>query len=209
LGLEGFYVSFEISKRRAGTAAKEYQMAGGTQTYPWFDVPEGDDIEQGDIFEQFPVFLLPTNLPVASNTNDPVKVEIDWGTHDVIVMSQSCDLRKGDKAIDAVILCAVWKRSQVPEFTKDDWMENARKGRFPAYHVLNECNLATYQSEFRIVDFRKVYSMPLDFVRGRVQANKRVRLLPPYREHLSQSFARFFMRVGLPSDIPPFKGKKK
>jgi hypothetical protein len=29
-------------------------------------------------------------------------------------------------------------------------------------------------------------------------------LLPPYREHLSQAFARFFMRVGLPVDIPPF-----
>ena len=30
----------------------------------------------------------------------------------------------------------------------------------------------------------------------------RKRLLPPYREHLSQSFARYFMRVGLPTDIP-------
>ena len=25
---------------------------------------------------------------------------------------------------------------------------------------------------------------------------------PPYREHLAQAFARFFMRVGLPIDIP-------
>jgi hypothetical protein len=33
---------------------------------------------------------------------------------------------------------------------------------------------------------------------------RRLRLLPPYREHLSQAFARFFMRVGLPVDIPPF-----
>ena len=32
-----------------------------------------------------------------------------------------------------------------------------------------------------------------------------LRLLPPYGEHLSQAFARFFMRVGLPVDIPPFK----
>jgi hypothetical protein len=28
--------------------------------------------------------------------------------------------------------------------------------------------------------------------------------MPPYREHLSQAFARYFMRVGLPSDIPSF-----
>jgi hypothetical protein len=31
-----------------------------------------------------------------------------------------------------------------------------------------------------------------------------VRLLPPYREHLAQAFARFFIRVGLPVDVPPF-----
>jgi hypothetical protein len=35
-----------------------------------------------------------------------------------------------------------------------------------------------------------------------VQRNRaRFRLLPPYREHLSQAFARFFMRVGLPIPI--------
>lgn len=30
-----------------------------------------------------------------------------------------------------------------------------------------------------------------------------LRLHPPYREHLSQAFARFFLRVGLAGDIPP------
>jgi len=30
---------------------------------------------------------------------------------------------------------------------------------------------------------------------------KRLRLCPPYREHLAQAFARFFMRVGLPQDV--------
>ncbi len=29
----------------------------------------------------------------------------------------------------------------------------------------------------------------------------RLRLLPPYREHLSQAFARFFMRVVLPVEV--------
>jgi len=33
------------------------------------------------------------------------------------------------------------------------------------------------------------------------ELNERIRLLPPYREHLSQSFARYFMKVGLPQDI--------
>jgi hypothetical protein len=33
----------------------------------------------------------------------------------------------------------------------------------------------------------------------------RWRLKPPFLEHLSQAFARFFMRVGLPSTIPEFR----
>ena len=39
------------------------------------------------------------------------------------------------------------------------------------------------------------------------ERGQRLRLLPPYREHLGQAFARYFMRVGLPVDIPPFKNK--
>jgi hypothetical protein len=48
--------------------------------------------------------------------------------------------------------------------------------------------------------------LPFPFLSSLAAANgKRLRLLPPYREHLSQAFARFFMRVGLPTDIPKFK----
>jgi hypothetical protein len=32
----------------------------------------------------------------------------------------------------------------------------------------------------------------------------RWRLQSPFLEHFSQAFARFFMRVGLPSAVPPF-----
>jgi hypothetical protein len=28
--------------------------------------------------------------------------------------------------------------------------------------------------------------------------------MPPYREHLAQAFARYFMRVGLPREAHPF-----
>jgi hypothetical protein len=60
--------------------------------------------------------------------------------------------------------------------------------------------------EVRIVDFRRVFSLPLTFVRQRApRTGDRLRLLPPYREHLSQAFARYFMRVGLPQDIPSFR----
>jgi len=54
----------------------------------------------------------------------------------------------------------------------------------------------------RIVDFGRIFSLPKAFVHQfAAKQGKRLRLSPPYREHLSQSFARFFMRVGLPQDI--------
>jgi hypothetical protein len=34
--------------------------------------------------------------------------------------------------------------------------------------------------------------------------NDRWRLQPPFLEHFSQAFARFFMRIGLPSAIPAY-----
>lgn len=53
------------------------------------------------------------------------------------------------------------------------------------------------RSIIRVVDFRRVSALPLKSLRTRVLTQqRRLRLLPPYREHLSQAFARFFMRVG-------------
>ena len=180
------------------------------QAYPWFGVIEGDELEQGDILESCPVFLPPPDLDV--HAERPTNATVQWKEQDLIVMSQSCDLVKGRRGIEDVLLCAIWKRS---EFTgghfleKDSEMENARKGRFPKVHVLAASTIPGLEREVRVVDFQRVYSLPVPFVRKRAGMARRLRLLPPYREHLSQSFARFFMRVGLPIDIPSFTPKKK
>jgi hypothetical protein len=186
-------------------------MASSIPNYPWFGVIEGDDIEQGDIVEGFPVFLPPDDLVVDAG-GQPSSTTFKWKEQDLIVMSQSCDLVKGREKVDDILLRAVWKRSELAgdeHLGKHTGMEDARKGRLPAFHVLAGSTIAGFEREVRIVDFRRVYSLPVPFVRSRAKAAKRLRLLPPYREHLSQSFARFFMRVGLPIDIPPFTGQKK
>ncbi len=54
----------------------------------------------------------------------------------------------------------------------------------------------------RVVDLSAVYQLPLEFVRlVAASQTPRLRLLPPYREHISQAFARFWMRIGFPQDI--------
>lgn len=178
--------------------------------YPWYDSVEGDDIQQGDILENCPVFLMPSDFEIPSSGEEDAEEigVIDWEERDVIIMSQSCDLDKNHPKVDQVLLCSVWNKSEIahgqPMHSNGDW-EKARKGQFPSLHILHKCELNDLSHDFAFVDFRRVYSLPIAFLRKQASAaGPRIRLLPPYREHLSQAFARFFMRVGLPSDIPKF-----
>jgi hypothetical protein len=58
-------------------------------------------------------------------------------------------------------------------------------------------------TEVRIVNFHTIFTIPRDFLESllRERGRNRLRLRSPYREHLSQAFARFFMRVGLPQPV--------
>jgi hypothetical protein len=69
-----------------------------------------------------------------------------------------------------------------------------------AYHLLNK-HEGLFE-DYLIVDFKNVYGIHRTTLEEIIKnMDKRIRLLPPYREHLSQAFARYFMRVGLPQDI--------
>lgn len=175
--------------------------------YPWYCLVDGDELQQGDILEDCPVFSPPTNL-----TLNPLDQEADfrWTRRNVIIMSQTCDMVKDRKGVTEVLLCLITDRSEHTDpndhLSTPGGMEQARKGQLIRHHVLNECKLENADREFRIVDFRCIYTLPLDFCREfAAKSGNRIRLLSPYREHLSQSFARLFMRVGLPTDIPSFK----
>ena len=178
-----------------------------SQVYPWYSIASGDEIVQGDILENFPVFIPPDELAIGS---EEFKRSVPFGCEhmEVIVLSQSCDLVKGREKVEDALLCAVWQRGDLKDddvFSKVENWENARRGRFPACHVLADCNIDEHGRDVSLVDFRRLYSLPLSFVHARAKTSSRIRLMPPYREHLSQAFARYFMRVGLPTDIPPIK----
>ena len=178
-------------------------------TYPWYCLVNSDELEQGDILEYCPVFAPPLDLTLDSLEDG--EADFTWEKRDVIIMSQSCDLVKGREKVKEVLLCTVWNRSELAELPGGDLsvkagMEQVRKGRLAGLQMLNKCELSDTERDFRVVDFRRTYTLPLDFCREFARKSEnRIRLLSPYREHLSQGFARFFMRVGLPTDIPPFK----
>lgn len=169
--------------------------------YPWFDVVNpNENLMQGDFILDCPIIIPPLEI---TDEND-----VDIVNYDVIVMSQSCDIE--NKKIDIVIVCPIWDiiifGNHSPFFQSDKGKEELRRGNTPGYHLLNICELNGFNRDYTVVDFRNIYSVPLDFLCNIAESNgQRLRLLPPYREHLSHAFARFFMRVGLPLDIPPFR----
>jgi hypothetical protein len=175
-----------------------------TSTYPWFQLVSSEELEQGDILEECPVYQPPDEL-AGGESLSPV---FDFEDRDVIVMSQTCDLVVGREKVAEIVMCPVWQLSDYKDgfLATPKGREDVRRGNLPGYHMLAGCELPAAKRDVRIVDFRQILSLPTGYVRKRAGlAVQRLRLLPPYREHLAQAFARFFMRIGLPTDIPPFR----
>lgn len=172
------------------------------EIYQWYKSVDGEEpLLQGDFINSCPIVIPPTAIESA-------KVSAEVIEYDVAILSQSCDLEQ--KKIDLVLVCPVWPLSKFEEgsgfFRSKKGKEVLRQGNAPGYHLLNRCEIKEFEKDYLVVDFRSVYSVPFDFVLDLARKRgRRLRLLPPYREHLSQAFARFFMRVGLPVDIPPFR----
>lgn len=135
---------------------------------------------------------------------------------DVVVMTQACDLEH-DK-VSNVVVCphlslteykSLWEAgmtatSQTP--SQKAWKSHCndvRDGLIWNLSILNSLNDSAINMDLRIVEFHEVYTAPRLFLESLLDRRQQpwLRLSPPYREHLSQAFARFFMRVGLPLPI--------
>jgi hypothetical protein len=180
--------------------------------YPWYEtLRNSGEIRQGDFMPNCPIILPPNNFNF-ENGQLLIDQELVMKTLDAVVVSQSCDL-ENDK-IEIVLVCPFYSIDyffeSLPQSDRvgkgrEKILRALKQGNLPAYHLLNrdEVNDIT---NFLIVDFRNVYGINFEFLKTYSPTlAKRQRLLPPYREHLSQAFARFFMRVGLPNDIAELK----
>lgn len=171
--------------------------------YPWYDIiPADNNLLQCDFIDRCPIVI------PSSTISEGKKISADVMEYNVVVMSQSCDLE--EKKLDLVLVCPVWPLTEFEKtsdfFKSRKGKEALRQGNVPGYHLLNRCEMDGFKKDYLVVDFRSVYSVPFNLLTSLATSRReRLRLLPPYREHLSQAFARFFMRVGLPVNIPPFK----
>lgn len=185
----------------------------------WYEIVSAEEaLTQGDFVFNCPV---PTwkdeDLELAGKDEAEVlKASYEFISADVIVMTQACDLE--NNKIKNVTLCPHISLSEYKEDWKvyreirnqktntDAWKsqcETLKKGYVWNMTLLNNSEIPEMQFEHRIVDFYDIYTVPKVFLENllKKRGKQRPRLLPPYREHLSQSFARFYMRVGLPTEI--------
>ena len=187
-------------------------------TLRWYaEVEPQGPLDQGDIIELCPVVCWKDSpIEVGREEDVPELLEnsLEISEVTVVVMTQTCDL--ANAKVRNVTLCPYYpvdeyrssweatQRSQGRNPTDRAWysfLDSVRKGQL--------FNLALLNSDpelgvpLALVDFQEVFTLPRTFLESYVAAThkRRIRLLPPYREHLSQAFARFFMRVGLPTDI--------
>ena len=165
----------------------------------WEQVHEAE-LRQGDYLLNCPVPLL---SPIPNGKEEVIVQE-----YNMVVMTQSCDLAHTKASF--VALCPIYllpEYEQVnPQFVRKGEWENVRKGRVEGLHMLGALNNPANNRGSLVVDFREIYSLPFGFLsRHAEQQGERWRLQSPFLEHFSQAFARFFIRVGLPSAIPPFK----
>ena len=171
--------------------------------FAWYEkVNNSDNVQQGDLIPNCPIVIPPSKIIEGEES------EIEIKLIDSVILSQSCDL-VNDK-IQIVLVCPYFNlKSFIENLPKEQQskkavrkhIDNLRKGHLPGYHLLNksEENLI---SDYIVVDFRNVYGIHFNsLIEITLNLPSRLRLLPPYREHLSQAFARYFMRVGLPQDI--------
>lgn len=187
----------------------------------WYEsVGPEDALTQGDIIVDCPLMGW-TSGPISlagGGETEVLEGAVEGIVGDVIVMTQACDLADG--SVPNVIVCLATTTSQFhTEWARAErerkqsptprawskYCERIAKGFVWNLAVLNSGNSGAAQTEHRIVDFTAVYTIPRTFIDSLLRARgvQRMRLLAPYREHLSQAFARFFMRVGLPTPLDP------
>lgn len=170
----------------------------------WWQRINHGELAQGD---WLPRCLMPVFLGESRLQDPDESVEEDLFYSDLIIVTQSCDLENG-RAIFAA-LCSISTLAEFESFNekarKKGWWEQVRKGRVEGLHLLASPENPANNRDALVVDFGQIVSLPAGYLQdhaGRV--GDRWRLASPFLEHFSQSFARFFMRVGLPSSIPPF-----
>jgi hypothetical protein len=173
---------------------------------PFWDQVTGSALRQGHYLPKCLVPRFSPDFDGASVTQETQEVEVY--EFDLIVLTQSCDLENSKARFVAMSpLYAISEfKTLNPAYANKGKCNEVRKGRIEGLHLLASPEDPSDNQKALIVDFREIYSLPFGYLeKHAANIRPRWRLRSPFLEHFSQTFARFFMRVGLPSSVPEFK----
>lgn len=159
---------------------------------------KGNSLLQGDYLTDC---FIPVLNPEPDSSEEAVHT-VGVNTADLIIITQSCDLAQ--KKVNFVALCPI---HSIEEFSNVHGYQKAKKeeirrGKAEGLHLLPAFDDPKNNGNAMVVDFRQIYSLPIAVVEKHAEKMEtHWRLKSPHLEHFSQSFARFFMRVGLPEEL--------
>ena len=185
----------------------------------WYEEVEArTKLMQGDLILRCPLISWKDEAPQLDGHGEAelLRTMTNAIQADVVVMTQACDLE--NEKVQNVVLCPhlslteyyrAWKaemagmKQNPSDKAWGRYCDDIRDGYIWNLAMLNSGNTSNLTTEHRVVDFHDIFTVPRIFLESLLQQREqeRLRLLPPYREHLSQAFARYFMRVGLPSPV--------
>ena len=174
----------------------------------WWEVVKGPVLEQGDLLVGVPIFRVEG---VARAARDDVEVIEE--EHDAIVLTQTCDLIN-DKVEDILVAVVLSYDGLVHRFGDTQahikgksFRKAVVNGNLPPYSLLQE-RLDEPSIPWSLVSFHHLFTLPKSLAsRVAEERGDRLRLVHPYKEHLAQAFARYMMRVGLPSTLEAFESR--
>ncbi|TVP74971.1 MAG: hypothetical protein EA340_00585 [Nitriliruptor sp.] len=150
-------------------------------------------------------------MEVAGDTAD-VRSRVEF--IDGIIVTQSCDLENSKVANILLARVITWADFAAAQFAAGNtavksgsFRRNLIRGDIPPLMLLH-ARQPQPPLDWSVVDFRELHVVDrarIDEFVDQPGSRRRLRLLPPYKEHFAQAFARFYMRVGLPHDARAFE----
>lgn len=172
------------------------------QWYQEYDANE--PVSQGDIFFKLPVFSVDTDSVDLTNLDNLDGIGFEMRLINAVVLSQACDLQQGNiediivAEVEDVLNLELDKVISRWSFISDVYHGNRINLFIIGKHDSENTDL---RINYHIVDFSRIHTIPVPFLKRFSEMNgKRIRLSTPHRELLSQQFANFMSRIGLPNE---------